>query len=289
MKLNTPFISLITVSWNKKEDTIELIKSLLKQKYRKKEIVVVDNASTDGTVDILREKFPPITIIPLDRNYGLHKGFNAGVKCAKGEIIIGIDQDCVLMDSTVVDKVSKYFKENQNLGIVAFNVRNYYSKENTWDNPQYSKEGRLEVGYPCLAYNGCGFAALKDAYEAVGGLDERFFIYYGEVDLSLKVIELGYECRYFPDVTVFHKSSLKPPDTDWYTKVTVRNWAWFVWKNFPFFEVVKRRFGLSLRILFKKPALFFPILIETLAGLPQILKERKPLSNRSISYYKNFK
>lgn len=287
-KLDLPFVSLITVSWNKKGDTIELIKSLLKQKYGKKEIVVVDNASTDGTVEILREEFPLITIIPLDKNYGLHKGFNAGVKYTKGEIIIGVDQDCVLMDENVIKKVVKNFKENQKLGIIAFNVKNYYSQENAWDNPRFLKEGKLRRGDPCLDYNGCGFAVLKDVYDRAGGLSEEFFIYCGEIDLTLRVIELGYECRYFPNITVFHKSSPSRPNTSWYIKIVARNWAWFVWKNFPFYELVKHRFGLSSYLLFKEPALFFSTSFEILAGLFQILKKRRCLSQSTINYYKSF-
>jgi len=99
--LSSPFVSMITVSWNKKGKIIELIESLLRQKYERKEIIVVDNASTDGTVDVLKQKYPLLKIIPLDENFGLHKGFNVGVKCAKGEIIIGMDQDCVLMDCSI--------------------------------------------------------------------------------------------------------------------------------------------------------------------------------------------
>jgi len=288
-KLGSPLASVVVVSWNKKLEMMELIESLIKQKYQRKEIIVVDNASTDGTVDILRQKFPLIKIMPLDKNYGLHKGFNIGVKSAKGEIIIGIDQDCVLMDESVIDKVIRCFKENRKLGIVAFNVKNYYSRKNAWDNPRFLKEERLKEGYPCFAYNGCGFAVLKDIYKRAGGLSEEFFIYYGEIDLTLRVIELRYQCRYFPDITVFHKSSLKPPNTNWYVKTTARNWAWFVWKNFPFFEVVKHRFGLSLSLIFKKPALIFSISCETFAGFSQLLKRRKQLSRHTISYYKSFK
>lgn len=261
----------------------------MKQKYERKEIIVVDNASIDGTVDVLKQKYPLVKILPLDKNYGLHKGFNVGVKRANGEIIIGIDQDCVLMDENVIKKVVKNFKENRKLGIIAFNVKNYYSQENAWDNPQFLKEGKLEKGYPCPAYNGCGFAVLKDVYERAGGLCEEFFIYHGEIDLTLRVIESGYQCRYFPNITVFHKSSSSSPNSSGYIKITSRNWAWFIWKNFPFNEVVKRRFGLPTSLLSRKPTLFFYIFFEFLAGLFLVLKKRRRLSPKTISYYKSFR
>lgn len=283
-KSKLPFISLITLSWNKKEDIIELVKTLLNQKYEMKEIIVVDNASTYGTVDILKQKYPFLRIIQLDKNYGLHKGFNVGVKCAKGEIIIGVDQDCVLMDEDVVKKVVKYFKENRKLGIVAFRVKSLFTRKDAWDNPVYLASGKTEYGYPCLAYNGCGFAILKEVYTKAGGLDEQFFIYHGEIDLTLRVLELGYECKYFPGVIVFHKS-LKPPTSIWYSKITKRNWEWFIWKNFPFNEIIKARFLPLLFLLGRNPFQFFSILFDTMPGFYQILKKRKPLSNETIEYY----
>lgn len=286
--MSLPLVSIITVSWNKREEITELIGSLIKQKYERKEIIVVDNASTDGTVDLLKQKYPSVRIILLDKNYGLHKGFNVGVKHTKGKIIIGIDQDTVLMDESVIKKVVEYFKGNRKLGIIAFNVKNFYSKEDSWDNPRFLKNGELKDGYPCLAYNGCGFAVLKDAYEKAGGLCEEFFIYYGEIDLTLRVIELRYQCKYFPTITVFHKSSQNRPNTSWYVRTTRRNGAWFIWKNFPFYEVVKYRFGLPSHLLLRKPALFFHISFEILAGLFQILKKRRRLSQNTIGYYKSF-
>jgi GT2 family glycosyltransferase len=285
-----PLVSIVVVSWNKKRETEELIESLVKQKYDQKEIIVVDNASSDGTVKLLRQKYQSIRIIELNKNYGLHKGFNIGVKCSRGEIIVGIDQDCILFDEKAIDKVVEYFKENQKLGLIAFNVKNYYSRRDAWDNPVIKKKGKFDKGYPCFAYNGSGFAFLAEVYKRVGGLTEEFFIYFGEIDITLRVIELQYECRYFENITVFHKSSLKPTYTNWYIRNTTRNWIWFGWKNFPLYEMVTPSFIITLgSFIIKKPAQIFPILFETLGGLPNILKQRKKLSRTTINYYKSFK
>jgi len=282
-------VSIITVSWNRKKDVSELVKSLLKQTYREKEIIIVDNASTDGTVSFLKTKYPSLKIIPLDKNYGLHRGFNIGVENAKGKIIIGIDHDCILVDKKAVDKVVNYFKENPKLGIIAFRVKTLFTKEDAWDNPMHLTKRNSKKGYPCLAYNGSGFAVLRNVYRRAGGLDEQFFTYHGEIDMTLRAVEAGHECRYFPDIIVFHKSFSTPPTSDWYIKITQRNWAWFLWKNFPFREIINFGFLPSKRLLFKKPVLFFVFLFETLAGFYQVLKKRKPLSYKTINYYKVIK
>jgi GT2 family glycosyltransferase len=297
-----PLVSIITVSWNRKEDVSELVESLLKQTYKKKEIIVVDNASTDGTVEFLRKNYPNIRIIALKRNCGLHGGFNIGVAIAKGDIIVGVDHDCVLEDEHTIDKVVKCFMENSRLGIVAFKVCSYFSKEISWDNPLHLPNGDSRQGYPCIAYNGCGYAILKNVYVKAGGLDEQFFIYYGELDLTLRVIDMKYECRYFPEVVVLHKSS-SPPTSSWYKKTIRRNWIWLTLKNFPLREIVKlmrlpfkalrkalnKNDGRSYKFTNSRGnymPLFLDLLIEVLLGLPQILKKRGPISCETYTYYK---
>jgi len=284
-KLSLPLVSVITVSWNKKKEVLELIGSLIKQKYERKEIIVVDNASTDGTVNFLKAKYPTLRVIALEKNYGLNRGFNIGVANAKGEIIIGTDHDCILEDNQVFDKVVECFKKDPRLGIIAFKVKSLFTKKDAWDNPVHLLEGNSEQGYPCLTYNGSGFAILKDVYTRAGGLDEQFFIYYGEIDLTLRVLELGYKCKYFPDIIVFHKS-FKLPTSTWYRKITRRNWTWFIWKNFPFKEIVKLKFLPFLSLLPKNPTLFLSVFFETMSGLYPLLKKRKPLSFETINYYK---
>lgn len=92
MKSSNPMlVSTTTVTRNRKQDLAELRKSLLKQKYKKKEMIVVDNASTDSTTELLN-RYAPVKVIRLDKNYGLHKGFNLGVEKTKGKIITGINR-----------------------------------------------------------------------------------------------------------------------------------------------------------------------------------------------------
>jgi hypothetical protein len=288
-----PLVSVITVSWNRKKDVSELVESLLEQTYERKEIIVVDNASADGTVEFLHTNFPNIRVIALKRNYGLHGGFNIGAAKAKGDIIIGVDHDCVLDDVHAIDKVVKCFTENPKLGIVAFKVENYSSREVSWDNPLHLPDGDSQRGYPCIAYNGCGFAVLKDIYDKVGGLDEQFFVYVGELDLTLRVINVGYECGYFPDIVVLHKSSI-PPTSTWYKKIVYRNWVWFVFKNFPFKDFVKftlSRFRTLLYAIHSPSfstslSLFYDVAFSALSGLPQIIRKRKPISPKAYDYYK---
>lgn len=78
-----------------------MIGEIFAQAKIQKEIIVVDNASTDGTAGFLMEKYPSIRVVCLKKNYGLHAAFNYGVKIAKGKIIVGVDHDCVFSDVNI--------------------------------------------------------------------------------------------------------------------------------------------------------------------------------------------
>ena len=86
-------VSIIIVTWNRREDVLETVQSIFEQSYKNFEIVVVDNGSSDGTVEALRQLYSPVVIVELDRNVGVTAGRNAGIVVAKGDIILCLDSD----------------------------------------------------------------------------------------------------------------------------------------------------------------------------------------------------
>jgi GT2 family glycosyltransferase len=279
-----PLVSIVVVSWNRKQDLDALIDSLQKQKYPSKEIVVVDNASTDGSPSFLKTKYPNIKMVALKKNVGLHRGFNIGVAQAEGQIIIGSDDDGFLENNEVIGKVVERFGENPQLGLMAFKVMSYFTKKEEIGNPMHLTIGNPKKGYLCQAYNGVGFAFPKQVFVAVGGLDEQFFIYHGEVDLTVRVMNQGFECRYFPDIIAFHKA-LRRQTGDWYLKVTDRNWQWFIWKNLPFSKAVISSLLSFLLLLRKSPSRFIRNVVDVLPGMGLVLEKRKPLSKKTLQVY----
>jgi GT2 family glycosyltransferase len=284
------YVSIVVVGWNNKKDLQELLDSLVAQTYPELEIVVVDNASTDGTLAALK-KYPNLKIVALKKNYGLHAGFNYGASKAKGDIILGTDQDCIIKDKNAVTKVAEAFKQNPKLGVLAFRVISLFSGEDMWDNPQHLKTGSSRQGFFSISFNGAGFAIPKKIYQQTGGYDEQFFIYQGEVDLTLRAIDLGYQCRYFPDIAVYHKA-VGHKQSEWYYRKVKRNYEWFLWKNFPFNEYIRVRILPTIWELRKQPSSFprlfyenLRTLLDALSGLSQIRKKKKILSKKTIQFF----
>ena len=104
------------------------------QAYRNCEVIVVDNGSTDGTADALRQAYPAVTVVALDRNTGATAGRNAGIAVAKGEIIFILDSDASLGRETLGRIVEKFAAEPA-LGVVACKILNASTGRldpNTW-------------------------------------------------------------------------------------------------------------------------------------------------------------
>lgn len=78
-------VSVVIVNWNRKKDVLDLLRTLKRQNYPAFEIIVVDNASTDGSVEAISENFPDVNVIQLHRNFGLYYACKRGTLRSKGE------------------------------------------------------------------------------------------------------------------------------------------------------------------------------------------------------------
>ena len=118
-----PLVSIAIVTWNRKEDLSTAIESCRKQTYRNIEIVVADNASSDGTYEFLVENHPDIKVVRIDRNLGCCPGRNLAMANCSGEIVFCFDDDGFL-DSKCVERIVSDFQANEDVAVVACNVRN---------------------------------------------------------------------------------------------------------------------------------------------------------------------
>lgn len=256
-----PFISIIVVNYNGKRHLRECFNSLQNQSYPRDrfEVILVDNASTDGSVEYIRKSFPWIRILQLDKNYGFCKPNNEGVKVARGEYVVLLNNDTVvakewlselvkgvLADDKVICCASKilYYDTRDMIqaagGKITIIGGGFYRGYGDKDSPKYDKFEY--TGFGC----GAGVLVKRDFFQDIGGFDEDYFASCEEHDLGWKSWLYGYKVLYVPTAVMYHKesatfgtkSSFEP------TKVYLitRNRLYNIVKNLEAWNVVKALF-----------------------------------------------
>ena len=261
-----PFVSIIIVNYNGKHYLEECLSSLGGLDYPKNriEVILVDNASTDGSFEYVKKTFPNVQILQLDKNYGFCKPNNEGVKIAKGEYVVFLNNDTtvdkmwlselvkgVLSDSDVVSCASKmlYYQRKEIINTAGGKITiiggGFYRGYGDKDGEKYNKFEY--TGFGC----GAGVLVRKDFFEKIGGFDEDYFASCEEHDLGWKSWLYGYKVLYVPTAVMYHKESGTFGSKSSFQPIKVylitRNRLYNLFKNFEFINVLK---GFLVSIVF---------------------------------------
>ena len=250
--MNYPKVTIIILNWNGKEDTIECLESLKHITYPNYEILLVDNGSTDGSVECFRERYPGMEIIENGENLGFAEGNNVGIRRAMDE---GADYVLLLNNDTVVDpeflgELVKVADGDENIGIVGPKIYYYdYDGRNDviWfaggnvlrrigqpfhyglhkiDKGQYDKMKNVDF------ITGCALLIKQEVVGIVGLLDVDYFAYFEDLDYNIKVSKARYSIVYSPKAKIWHKgSSTSGFMSTTYIYFHTRNRILFVKKN----------------------------------------------------------
>ncbi|MBI3815828.1 MAG: glycosyltransferase family 2 protein, partial [Nitrospinae bacterium] len=120
-------VTYIILTRNRKEEVAEALRSVRNQDYTSKEIIVIDNASSDGTDEMIEREFPDVRYYRLDRNVGACAGRNIGIKEAKGDIFIFLDDDAIFEKGNETTTAVNKFNSIPDIDAVAFKVIDYQS------------------------------------------------------------------------------------------------------------------------------------------------------------------
>ncbi len=212
-------ITFLISTYNRREVLLQTLRRLVDCGLPREqfEIIIVDNASGDGTVDAIIEENLGVRLIALQRNKG-PCAKNVGLAHARGEFVIFLDDDS-FPEGNSLQRMVAHFRRYESLGAAVFTVT--------------LPDGTRECSaYPSV-FIGCGTGFRRIALEQVGGLPEDFFMQAEEYDLSLRLMDAGWDVRMFDDLHVTH---LKTPTTRFSKRVTrldVRNNLVLASRHFP--------------------------------------------------------
>jgi GT2 family glycosyltransferase len=276
--MGTAKFSIIILNWNGDNIIEECIDSVLQTRYNNIEIIVVDNASTDQSVAKIK-KYSQVLLIQNSANSGYAAGNTIGYKAASGDFIVTLNNDMVV-DPDWLDMPAVYFEKDPLLGIISCRQMQYYSNDKI-DGLYHLIKPDLSITpfgmnqiydpkckrHSCpgfvISANGGSAIYRRAVLEQTGGLDERFFAYFEEVDLCFRAFFLGWKCLYSPLSVVFHKGSVsfsKNMSRMYFYRE--RNKLLFMYKNLPCRYILKR---------------ILPILIWEVRVIRVFFKEGQPL------------
>lgn len=194
--------------------------SLLSQTYDNFEIIVVDNASADGSVKFIADNYPELKTVQTGKNLGYPGGNNAGFEHATGDIIIVMNPDTVA-NKNWLEELVKPLMKNPDITVTTPKINIYYdkSKINTCGNiPHYtgltfcrglnSPSDSCNIQEKIGAISGCSFAIRRGMLDYIEGFDSDFFLYMEDADLSWRVRFAGGKIVYVPDSVIYHKFEL---------------------------------------------------------------------------------
>lgn len=205
-------VSFMVITMNRFDDLEECVESIRAQKYNNFEIIVVDNNSEYEKFDKFREKYDccqEVKVIRSEKNRGVSGGRNYGMQYVKGDILITIDDDAVIEDKKLTEKVvDRFNKGGERLGILAFKIVNFYSREvDKGYFPSKNKKKSYNEEFETTWFIGAGHAIKRKIYEKINGYRNYFPYGHEELDFSLRALDAGYRIRYFPEAEVYHKQA----------------------------------------------------------------------------------
>jgi GT2 family glycosyltransferase len=230
-----PVLSIVIVSWNVREDLRECLQSLLRDEGSRLEsgeieIIVVDNASTDGTAEMVNLEFPRVKLLVNSQNLGYTKANNIGINHSRGKYILLLNPDTVVHQGALqalIDcaeshpeagiigakllnpdgSVQRSARSFPDIGAGLF--RNTFLGRLFPNNPFVRRYLLADFGYDEVRevdwVSGAAMLVRRDLVERIGGLDERFWAYCEDVDLCWRAWQAGYKVLFCPNAVITHK------------------------------------------------------------------------------------
>lgn len=220
--METMKLSIIIVNFNGKHFLDDCLKSIAENIHFDYEVIVVDNASTDGSAEYLRNAYPNIILIESKSNLGFAGGNNLGAKSAKGKYLLLLNNDTLILDD--LSPAIGLMECDVSIGVLGARMlgknREYRYSAGYFPEPWrllkfswlYQKRGGFRNGvfschddcYEVDWIEGSFLLTPAELWRKLGGLDESYFMYVEDVDYARRVVMLGKRVVYFPKVSYVH-------------------------------------------------------------------------------------
>ena len=303
----TPGVTIVILNWNGKHFLRQFLPSVLATTYKKFEILVVDNGSTDGSIAFLKKKFKSVRLLKLDKNYGFTTGNNKALAHISTKYLVLLNSD-VEVDPGWLDPLVKIMEGDEKVAVAQPKIRSYQNKEffeyagaagGYIDALGYpfcrgrifstieKDEGQYDQQTEIFWASGCACFIRKSVTDELGMLEDRFFAHMEEIDFCWRARNNGYKVMYCPKSVVYHVGGGTLNRANPHkTYLNIRNSLAALFLNFPRWQVPYKFFIRLLldgvlgakSLLEGEPALVWAIIRAHWAmffSLPYWIKKRR--------------
>ena len=211
--MSAPKVSIIIVNYNGKELLQKCLDSLLKVNYDNFEIILVDNNSTDGSVEFITKNYPSLIIIKLDSNKGFAEPNNVAAKISKGKYLLFLNNDTVVTPNFIFEMV-KVMETDKKIAICqSLLLKPDGSVDSSGDfidhlGVVYNSKTEIDEIREVSSARGASMLVRSDIFEKLDGFDQKFFVTFEDVDLCWRSWILGYRVLIIPTSIVYHEGGI---------------------------------------------------------------------------------
>lgn len=245
-------VTIVIPNYNGKHFMESCLASLSNQSYKDFKILVVDNASSDGSISYMQENYPEIEVIALQKNYGFSKAVNVGIKHSNTPFVILLNNDTTV-DPYYVEEMVKAIKKSKKIFSVSSKmIQMYHPDLIDSAGDLYTLVGWgicRGAGRPVENYTeideiftACAGAAIyrRSVFEKIGYFDETHFAYLEDIDVGYRAKIYGYKNMYCPTALVYHVGSGTSGSkyNSFKVKLSARNNIYLNYKNMPLIQLI---------------------------------------------------
>jgi len=283
-----PTVTLVFLVFNRRAELrTSLQKMLHASDYdsERVEVIVVDNASTDGSAEMVRDEFPQVELIVRGENVGV-SGWNDGFAVARGDFVLALDDDCYLPPDGLRRAIDA--AQEHRADLVSFKVISTYDPEHV-----FTDDYRTGL----FMFWGCAILMRREMVQALGGYDPEIFVWANELEFTIRFFDHGFRHLHLPEVLAQHMKDVPKDDSlpmNWRTYlVNARHWGYIAAKLLKPRDAVEALLALVTRYVrdgFNGRPPVREAVIATIRGFAHGLRHRAPVQSAEVSsfYRQNF-